>query len=203
MKYRLFVESPEYLYLLNPMSLDEVKEFVVENNFPSILFSPTTDEIVSEVLLNLYKPFLEGHDASIQERFKTFFERYRHVLNIEASAFVPFESDEYDVRPNELFTFYISNQSIPLIITTYDVLHYNDALSAIEEYGEIVELPISEFFLDSFSENNNQKSKIEIPLVLGVVNEEETHYLILDGFRVVEDIRNSGKETMKIKLLVI
>lgn len=199
MKYRLFVESPEYLYLINPMSLDEVKEFVVENNFPSILFSPTTDEIVSEVLVDLYRPYLEKHNHSIQERFKTFFERYRHVLNIEASAFVPFELDEldgYDVRPNELFTFYVSNQSVPLIITTYDVLHYKDALDAVKEYGEIVELPISEFFVASFSENNNKKSEIEIPLVLKLVDDEYTHYIILDGFRVVEDSRNSGKETM-------
>jgi hypothetical protein len=203
MKYRLFVESSEYLYLLNPMSLDEIKEFVVENEFPSILFSPTTKEIVSEILVGLYKPFLEEHDNSIQERFKPFFERFRHVLNFEASTFVPFESDEYDIRPNELFTFYVSNQSIPLIITTYDVLNFRDALSAVEEHGEIVELPISEFFVDSFSENNNQKSEREIPLVLKVVNEDIYSYIILDGFRVVEDIRDSGMETMKIKLLSI
>ncbi len=203
MKYRLFVESSEYLYLINPMSLDEVKKFVVENNFPSILFSPTTEEFVSEVLIDLYKPFLEDHDKSVSERFKTFFERCKHVLTIPSSAFIPFESNEYDVRPNELFTPYVSAHTIPFIITTFDIFLYKETLGMVEEYGEIIELPISEFYKESFSENHNKKSEIEIPLVLKVMNEETFSYIILDGFKVVEDTYKSGMETMKIRLLVI
>lgn len=200
MKYRLFVEDENYLVLLNPMSLVEIKMFVVENELPSILFCPPTKEFIEEVLIKFYG----GVDNSnISERFKPFFERYKHVLNIPSSAFVPFDSNDYDVRPHELFTYYVSDQEVPLIITPYDVFHYKDCLSLIEEYGVVVDLPISEFFVDSFSENNNNKSESKIPLVLKVLNEEAYSYIILDGYRVVGDLRDAGVEHMEIKLLEI
>lgn len=211
MKYRLLInDTANYfssLYLLNSMTLEEVKSFVVENKFPSIFYAPKTDEFVEEIFGKLYSPYIKANRSNEDKITDSdyFFEKNKDQLDLESNSFRLFEdeNEEYDVRPNELFVRCSSNSSEALILTMDSVIPYKEALALVEKKGEFVEVSLHELYVESSTPDERINTKEVVPKVLKVINEESYFYIILDGYLYIKKSAIERMETLLVNLLVI